>query len=439
MPWPAQQSKLKKKKCDIAAEEGSNRAPDLRNPIDRTEEENWRTYSMALIGRKSRNWTNKEDEKLLDGIDRDGTQIRNHYNDTVKKLKAWEWLIGQTGVGVNPIIGVVTVTDYTWEKFLKRVPPNLDKIKAVVHGRHATSDLSFSPVMGASGSRHRPVQQNLAVDLEEHVGDSDEAKDDEYNEQTEVSAGAESRSPPRTIQTNARKRRSEGGSSGDRRRMRQELDAEVHNALALMRLKAESRLNPPPSTYEKVLTKLREHPGVAAKGPYFIFNVMEYIRREQDFDYFVVFNDDDITRYIQVRGLGDVMDEEEDCVVDTLILHTLVRSCSQQRTASYLRLPRMIGEESGGAFIHRVLNSTREDFCRRAIDERRFIKIAEIVALSLYIFARGASYRDVEIRFRHSPSTVSTYHNQVLETLVKLSADIARPYRSPDEVSPELA
>ena len=118
----------------------------------------------------------------------------------------------------------------------------------------------------------------------------------------------------------------------------------------------------------------------------------------------------------------------------------------------------MIGEESGGAFIYQVLNSTREDFCRqllrldrdafihlvnviierRATDEGRFIKIAEIVAVSLYIFARGASYRDVEIRFRHSPSTVSTYHNQVLETLVKLSADIVRPYRSPDEVSPEI-
>ena len=153
------------------------------------------------------------------------------------------------------------------------------------------------------------------------------------------------------------------------------------------------------------------------------------------------------------------MDEEKDCVVDTLILHTLVRSCSQQRIASHPRVRRMIGEESGGAFIHRVLNSTREYFCRqllrldrdtfihlvnvivesRAIDEGRFIKIAEIVALSLYIFARGASYRDLEIRFRHSPSTVSTYHNQVLETLVKLSADIVRSYRSPDEVSPEIA
>jgi len=99
---------------------------------------------MAPTGRKSHNWTNKEDKKLLDmlleqkaqgatqfewsvvkallkvqGINRDAIQIRNHYNDTVKKLKAWEWLIGQKGVGVNLVIGAVTITNYTWEKFLR--------------------------------------------------------------------------------------------------------------------------------------------------------------------------------------------------------------------------------------------------------------------------------------------------------------------------------
>ena len=115
----------------------------------------------------------------------------------------------------------------------------------------------------------------------------------------------------------------------------------------------------------------------------------------------------------------------------------------------------MIGGESGGSFMHRVLNSTRADFCRqllwldqdafihlvnfiierRAIDEGRFIKIAEIVALCLYI----TSYCDVEIRFRHSSSTIRTYHNQALETLVKLSANIVRPYRSQDKVPPEIA
>lgn len=86
-----------------------------------------------------------------------------------------------------------------FKSFHDRVPPNLDKIKSVVHGRHATGDSNFSPATGASGNRRRPVQQNLVVDLEEHVGDSDEAEDEEYNEKTEVSAGVESRPPPRTI------------------------------------------------------------------------------------------------------------------------------------------------------------------------------------------------------------------------------------------------
>ena len=129
----------------------------------------------------------------------------------------------------------------------------------------------------------------------------------------------------------------------------------------------------------------------------------------------------------------------------------------------------MIGGESAESFIHQVLNSTRADFRRqllwldqdafiylvnvtmemRTIDDRRFIKVAEIVALcfikvaeiiaiSLYIFARGAIYRGVEIQFQHSPSTISTYHSQVLETLVNLFADIIRSYRSQDEVPPEI-
>lgn len=45
----------------------------------------------------------------------------------------------------------------------------------------------------------------------------------------------------------------------------------------------------------------------------------------------------------------------------------------------------------------------------------------------------------MQIRFQHSPSTISTYHNQLLETLVTLSADIVRPYCSQDEVPLEIA
>ena len=81
---------------------------------------------MASSAKKSRNWTNKEDKKLLDllieqkaqgsaqsewtvvkdlskndGIDRDFFQIRNHYNDMLKKFKACEWLMGGMVVSVD--------------------------------------------------------------------------------------------------------------------------------------------------------------------------------------------------------------------------------------------------------------------------------------------------------------------------------------------------
>lgn len=105
------------------------------------------------------------------------------------------------------------------KSFRERVPPNLDKIKAMVHGRHATGDLSFSPAMGASGSQRRGVQQNLPVDLQEHMGDRDQVDEYDYNEQTQLSDGEKSQSPPRSIHTNTRKCRSEGGSSGEGRRL----------------------------------------------------------------------------------------------------------------------------------------------------------------------------------------------------------------------------
>jgi len=67
---------------------------------------------------------------------------------------------------------------------------------------------------------------------------------------------------------------------------------------------------------------------------------------------------------------------------------------------------------------------------RNYLQEGRFIKVAEIIAMSLFIFARGASYREVEDRFQHCPATVGIYHHQVLEAFVKLSADVIRPFQS---------
>jgi len=37
-----------------------------------------------------------------------------------------------------------------FKSFSERMPANLDKMKSVVHVMHGTSELSFSPVMGAT-------------------------------------------------------------------------------------------------------------------------------------------------------------------------------------------------------------------------------------------------------------------------------------------------
>ena len=99
---------------------------------------------MASSGKKSANWTNSEDEKLLDllieqlgqgmvkfdwnavravlrnhGIHKDAAQIKNHFMDLGKKLRAWEFLMGKTGVGVDPNTGAVVVRDDIWDDFLQ--------------------------------------------------------------------------------------------------------------------------------------------------------------------------------------------------------------------------------------------------------------------------------------------------------------------------------
>lgn len=65
----------------------------------------------------------------------------------------------------------------------------MDEIKAMVHGRHATGDLSFSLTMGASSNQRHEIQHNAPVDLQEHMSDSDEADEDDCNEQAQLSAG----------------------------------------------------------------------------------------------------------------------------------------------------------------------------------------------------------------------------------------------------------
>ncbi|KAJ8434514.1 LOW QUALITY PROTEIN: hypothetical protein Cgig2_030137 [Carnegiea gigantea] len=246
------------------------------------------------------------------------------------------------------------------------------------------------------------MKQNVPLDLKEHMGDSDKGdEDDSIYQHT-----------------------SEGGSFGDRRRLRQQFADSVRCANSECPCCAPHKREPSP--YQQVLTKLRQHPGVVVRGPDFTFSVMEYIRREKDGDYFVLFDDEDISRYLQVRGFGD------------------------QAPSSHQRLPKITGGKGGSMFIHQVSYGNRPDCCRQLVrleidafthlvnvmieeqllDKGSFVKVAEIVAISLYFFTRGASYRDVQIRLPHSPSTISKYHNQVLQALVNLSIDIVKPHQS---------
>jgi len=53
-----------------------------------------------------------------EGINKDVTQIKNHFNDLEKKLRAWEFLNGRTGVGIDSTIGAIVVGDDAWDEFI---------------------------------------------------------------------------------------------------------------------------------------------------------------------------------------------------------------------------------------------------------------------------------------------------------------------------------
>lgn len=113
--------------------------------------------------------------------------------------------------------------------------------------------------------------------------------------------------------------------------------------------------------------------------------------------------------------------------------------------------------ETGAEFIDRLLTenpkSCREQLrldrdmfvslvnlliARKLLVHGKFIKVDEQLGICLYIMAKGASYRDVADRFKHSISTICHYFRKVLNALVILSYDIIRPHRDLHEVSPEV-
>ncbi|KAJ8420505.1 LOW QUALITY PROTEIN: hypothetical protein Cgig2_015269 [Carnegiea gigantea] len=442
-----------------------------------------KVIAASASGKKSANCTNRDDEKLLDilieqraqrtvefgwssvrvmlkneELNKESIQIKNCYNDLRKKLGAWEFLIGKTGVGVDYETGAVVVSDSTWQDFLqryggkcklfrKKVPANLEKLKSAFYGEQATGEMSFAPGMVASPSNQSQRSTGKALDMGEHICDSDEANEDGSDAHMEWLPAEESQASPKSVHS-SHKQKSEGGTSSDGKR--QELlnwssrYEEVHQALAIIHMREEAKQQP--SLTKQMQARLKQHPQISTMGSDFTWSVMDYIHQKNEED------EDDC----RMDEEDCVMDAVEGHAIDIILAYTLQRNhVDQSQPAFKERLLKAIGGESG---IHRLLNRNRPDLCRKLLrldkdvfthlvnillerhllKEGRFIKAAEIVVISLFVLARRASYREAEDGFQHSPSTIGKYHKQVLDSLVKLPYDVIRRYQSQDELPAEI-
>jgi len=171
------------------------------------------------------------------------------------------------------------------------------------HGRHATGEMSFSPGMVASRSNVNARMKGLAVDTQEHVGDSDDGDSGGTPTDVDLIEPAESRSPPKTMSC-GRKRKSGGGmSSGSKRQAGggvSGMEEEVSNALHILRMREETRRNPTLS--QQVSARLRNHPEIGQKAPEFIFRILHYIVTQKHEEYFIGLDEDFLVPYIRLAG-----------------------------------------------------------------------------------------------------------------------------------------
>ncbi|KAJ8438086.1 hypothetical protein Cgig2_025491 [Carnegiea gigantea] len=169
----------------------------------------------------------------------------------------------------------------------------------------------------------------------------------------------------------------------------------------------------------------------------FLWSVMDYIHQKKE---------EKIDEEDYRMDEDDCTIEEEHHAINTIVDYTLQH-----------RLLRAIGGESGANYIHRLLSGNHPNLYRKVLriekdvfthlvsifmergllKDGRFVTAAEIVAITLFILVRGASYRETENRFQRSPSMIGKYH-KVLDGLMQLSADIVRLYQSQDELPAEI-
>ena len=189
-----------------------------------------------------------------------------------------------------------------YKSFRKKVPANLEKMKSAFYGKQATGEMSFAPRMVTSPSNQTQRSTGKALDMDEHIGDSDKANEGGSDAHMECLPAEESQSPPKSVRS-SRKRKSEGGTSSDGKR--QELlnwssrDEEVHQALAILRMKKEAKQQPSLTKY--VQTRLKQHPQISTMGSDFIWSAMDYIHQKREESLFLDLDDEFVVRYVTSR------------------------------------------------------------------------------------------------------------------------------------------
>ncbi|KAJ8436662.1 hypothetical protein Cgig2_006372 [Carnegiea gigantea] len=131
--------------------------------------------------------------------------------------------------------------------------------------------------MVGSPSNQTQRSKGTAADMDE--GHSDEANEDGLDADIERLGAEESRSPPKSVHS-SRRRKSEGGTSSDgkRKELLDWLDEDVHQALAILRMREEAKQQL--SLIKQVQAQLKEHPQISAMGSVLIWSVMDYIQKK---------------------------------------------------------------------------------------------------------------------------------------------------------------
>jgi len=163
--------------------------------------------------------------------------------------------------------------------------------------KQATGEMSFDPGMVGSPSNQTQQSKGKAIDVVEHVGDSDETNKGGSDDDLECLRAEESRSPPKSVHSFASEKVKAGlpamaNSISERR------GGQPSPCFFRMREKGKQQ----PSLTKQVQARLKQHPKVSTMGTDFIWNVMDYIHQHKEENLFLDLDDEFVVRYIKSRG-----------------------------------------------------------------------------------------------------------------------------------------